>query len=160
AFFPTSSDFERCNAKIGIANLKGTSTVVQLHVVTMVFILGVNFSEQKLVSKALQSFYALGPRACERIMAKYTIYRLAKVGSLAPKTVTSLTAELSQMTLDSDAKKIMQDNIRRLKDIGSLRGRRHAMECQSVANAQEHKLRQRRSSTGSTGDTKPGIVCH
>lgn len=60
-------------------------------------------------------------------MAKYTIYRLAKVGSLAPKTVTSLTAELSQMTLDSDAKKIMQDNIRRLKDIGSLRGRRHAM---------------------------------
>ncbi|CAG9957397.1 unnamed protein product [Clonostachys rosea f. rosea IK726] len=126
----------------------------------MVFILGVNFSEQKLVSKALQSFYALGPRACERIMAKYTIYRLAKVGSLAPKTVTSLTAELSQMTLDSDAKKIMQDNIRRLKDIGSLRGRRHAMGMPVRGQRTEHKLRQRRSSTGSTGDTKPGIVCH
>lgn len=60
-------------------------------------------------------------------MAKYSIHKLAKVGALAPKTVTSLTAELSQMTLDSDAKKVMQDNIRRLKDIGSYRGRRHAM---------------------------------
>lgn len=111
-----------------------------------VFILGVNFSEQKLVQvqvhhrvliqlprtlilrqKALESFYALGPQASSRIMAKYSIHKLAKVGSLAPKTVTSLTAELSQMTLDSDAKKIMQDNIRRLRDIGSYRGRRHAM---------------------------------
>ena len=96
-------------------------------VAKMVFILGVNFSEQKLVQKALESFYALGPQASSRIMAKYSIHKLAKVGSLAPKTVTSLTAELSQMTLDSDAKKIMQDNIRRLRDIGSYRGRRHAM---------------------------------
>jgi small subunit ribosomal protein S13 len=60
-------------------------------------------------------------------MAKYSIHKLAKVGSLAPRTVTSLTAELSQMTIESDAKKIMQDNIQRLRDIGSYRGRRHAM---------------------------------
>lgn len=60
-------------------------------------------------------------------MAKYSIHKLAKVGSLAPRTVTSLTAELSQMTLDSDAKKVMRDNIKRLKEIGSYRGRRHAM---------------------------------
>jgi small subunit ribosomal protein S13 len=60
-------------------------------------------------------------------MAKYSIHKLAKVGSLAPRTVTSLTAELSQMTIESDAKKKMQDNIQRLRDIGSYRGRRHAM---------------------------------
>lgn len=79
------------------------------------------------LQKALESFYALGQQSSGRIMAKYSIHKLAKVGSLPPKTITSLTAELSQMTLDSDAKKIMQDNIRRLKDIGSYRGRRHAM---------------------------------
>lgn len=49
------------------------------------------------------------------------------MGSLAPKTVTALTAELSQMTIDIDAKKIVQDNIKRLRDIGTYRGRRHAM---------------------------------
>ncbi|EFY91536.1 30S ribosomal protein S13 [Metarhizium acridum CQMa 102] len=60
-------------------------------------------------------------------MAKYSIHKLAKVGSLSPRTVTSLTAELSQMTIETDARRIVQDNIRRLKDIGSYRGRRHAM---------------------------------
>lgn len=90
--------------------------------------LGIIPSKQtNIPQKALESFYALGPSSSVRIMAKHSIHKLAKVGSLAPKTVTSLTAELSQMTLDSDAKKLMQDNIRRLRDIGSYRGRRHAM---------------------------------
>ncbi|KAI6766220.1 hypothetical protein HG530_007290 [Fusarium avenaceum] len=92
-----------------------------------VFLLGVNFGEQKLVKKALESFYALGPTTSARIMAKYSIHKLAKVGSLAPRTVTSITAELSQMTIETDARRLVQDNIRRLKDMGSYRGRRHAM---------------------------------
>lgn len=60
-------------------------------------------------------------------MAKYSIHQLAKVGSLAPRTVTSLTAELGQMTLGTDAKRVVQENIKRMKDMGSYRGRRHAM---------------------------------
>ncbi|KAH0493738.1 hypothetical protein TgHK011_000391 [Trichoderma gracile] len=93
----------------------------------MVFILGVSFHEGQLVKKALESFYALGPTTSARIMAKYSIHNLAKIGSLSPKTVTSLTAELSQMSIESDARRQVQENIRRLKDIGSYRGRRHAM---------------------------------
>ncbi|TPX10437.1 uncharacterized protein E0L32_008656 [Thyridium curvatum] len=93
----------------------------------MVFILGVNFHEQKLVKKALESFYALGPQTSARILAKYYIHPQAKVGSLAPKTVTALTAELSTMTIENDARRIVQDNIKRLRDMGTYRGRRHAM---------------------------------
>jgi len=93
----------------------------------MVFLLGVNFSEAKLVKSALESFYALGPHSSVRLMAKYSIHRLAKVGSLAPRTVTSLTAELSQMTIEMDARRAMRDSIRLLRDMGSYRGRRHAM---------------------------------
>jgi small subunit ribosomal protein S13 len=62
-----------------------------------------------------------------RIMAKYSIHNLAKVGSLSPRTVTSLTAELGQMTIGNDAKRLMQENIKRLRDMGTYRGRRHAM---------------------------------
>src|SRR5688500_14799256 len=79
------------------------------------------------LQKALQSFYAMGPTSTARILAKYSIHPLAKIGSLAPKTVTALTAELSTMTIESDARKIIRENIRRLKDMGSYRGRRHAM---------------------------------
>lgn len=60
-------------------------------------------------------------------MAKYSIFPLAKVGSLSAKTVTALTAELSQMKIENDARRLLHENIRRLKDMGSYRGRRHAM---------------------------------
>ena len=93
----------------------------------MVLILGVNFNENKLVKKALETFYALGPQTSIRILAKYCIHPRAKVGTLPPKTVTALTAELSTMTIENDARRIIQENIKRLRDIGSYRGRRHAM---------------------------------
>ncbi|KAK3308723.1 uncharacterized protein B0T15DRAFT_116841 [Chaetomium strumarium] len=93
----------------------------------MVFIFGVNFHEQKLVKKALESFYALGPQTSERILAKYYIHPRAKIGTLPPKTLTALTAELSTMTIEGDARRIIQDNIKRLRDMGTYRGRRHAM---------------------------------
>ncbi|OTA83084.1 hypothetical protein M434DRAFT_400788 [Hypoxylon sp. CO27-5] len=89
--------------------------------------MGVNFHEKKLVKKALESFYGLGPQISARIMAKYTIHPLARLGTVAPKTITALTAELSTMTIENDARRIVQDNIKRLRDMGTYRGRRHAM---------------------------------
>jgi len=80
-----------------------------------------------LQQKALESFYALGPQTSERILAKYSIHPRAKIGTLPPKTVTALTAELSTMTIENDARKLVQDNIKRLRDMGTYRGRRHAM---------------------------------
>ncbi|GAW12649.1 hypothetical protein ANO14919_020190 [Xylariales sp. No.14919] len=93
----------------------------------MVAILGANFHEKKLVKKALESFYGLGPQASARIMAKYTIHPLARMGAIPAKTVTALTAELSNMTIENDARRIVQDNIKRLRDMATYRGRRHAM---------------------------------
>jgi small subunit ribosomal protein S13 len=49
------------------------------------------------------------------------------MGTLPAKTVTALTAELSTMTIDNDARRVVQDNIKRLRDMGTYRGRRHAM---------------------------------
>ncbi|KAI1166400.1 40S ribosomal protein s13 [Nemania serpens] len=93
----------------------------------MVAILGANFHEMKLVKKALESFYGLGPQASARIMAKYTIHPLARLGSIHAKTVTALTAELSNMTIENDARRVIHENIKRLRDMGTYRGRRHAM---------------------------------
>lgn len=60
-------------------------------------------------------------------MAKYSIFPQARIETLSPKTVLQLTAELGTMTIENDARKIVQDNIKRLKDMGCNRGRRHAM---------------------------------
>lgn len=80
-----------------------------------------------LPQKALESFYSLGHQTSSRIMAKYSIHPLARLEELPMKTVSSLTAELSTMTIENDARRLVQDNIKRLRDMGSYRGRRHAM---------------------------------
>jgi len=93
----------------------------------MVFILGVNFPENRLIKKSLETFYGLGNQHSSRILAKFSIHPAAKVGSLPTKTITAITAELSGMTIENDARRKLRDNIRRLRDMGSYRGRRHAM---------------------------------
>lgn len=60
-------------------------------------------------------------------MAKHYIHPSATVGSLPAKTVTSLTAELSTMSLESELRRKLQANIERLQAMGSYRGKRHAM---------------------------------
>ncbi|MCJ1436098.1 hypothetical protein MMC27_005476 [Xylographa pallens] len=93
----------------------------------MVFILGIPFPEAQLVKRTLTSFYGIGPLVSSRIMARLSIHPTAKVGSLANKQVLDLTAELSGMTIENELRRQLRDNIARLRDMGSYRGRRHAM---------------------------------
>lgn len=98
------------------------------HLFTYQFIFGNNFNEAYLVKKALQSFYGLGPQSSTRIMARFHIHPTARVGTLGDKQVDDIAAELSTMKLESDLRRSLQDNISRLRDMGTYRGRRHAMQ--------------------------------
>lgn len=60
-------------------------------------------------------------------MAKFYIQPWAKVGALKNSTVLELTEELTNMKIENDLRRQVQDDIRRLRDMGTYRGRRHAM---------------------------------
>lgn len=62
-----------------------------------------------------------------RIMSRFHIHPNAKVGSLANKDILDLTAELSNMTIENDLRRQLRDDIGRLRDMGTYRGKRHAM---------------------------------
>lgn len=49
------------------------------------------------------------------------------MGSLANQQVLEINARLAGMTIENDLRRAVRDNIRRLRDMGSYRGRRHAM---------------------------------
>jgi small subunit ribosomal protein S13 len=92
-----------------------------------VFINGFSFTEATLVKRSLESFFGIGPSVSQRIMAKFYIHPWAKVGTLKNSTVMDLTAELANMKIENDLRRQVQDDIRRLRDMGTYRGRRHAM---------------------------------
>lgn len=93
----------------------------------MVFVFGVNFPESRLVKKALESFYGIGPQISQRLMARFHIHPTARIGTLGDKQVNDIAGELSTMKIENDLRRTLQDNIKRLRDMGTYRGRRHAM---------------------------------
>ncbi|KAF2454874.1 40S ribosomal protein S13 [Lineolata rhizophorae] len=93
----------------------------------MVFILGINFSERKMVAKALQGFFGIGPSVSRTIMAHHHIHKTCRIGQLSQDQVVSMQSELSNMTIENNLRRKILDNIKRLRDIGAYRGRRHAM---------------------------------
>ena len=60
-------------------------------------------------------------------MARFHIHQTAKIGSLGDRQINDMAAELSTMTLENDLRRQLVENIKRLRDMGTYRGRRHAM---------------------------------
>lgn len=60
-------------------------------------------------------------------MARLSIHNTAKLSGLGHRTVNDLSAELQNLTIENNLRRKLQDNIKRLKDMGTYRGRRHAM---------------------------------
>ncbi|KAH0611458.1 uncharacterized protein H6S33_010723 [Morchella sextelata] len=92
----------------------------------MVFLLGVSIPEATMVTKALTSFYGIGPNVCARLCAKHSIHPMAKLASLQTPKLNELQADMAKMTLENDLRKELRDNIGRLRELGTYRGRRHA----------------------------------
>jgi small subunit ribosomal protein S13 len=77
--------------------------------------------------KSLQSFFGIGPIHSKRILSKLYIHPTARLSAISPSKILDLTAELSSMKIENDLRREIRDNIARLRDMGSYRGRRHAM---------------------------------
>ncbi|QIW96658.1 hypothetical protein AMS68_002176 [Peltaster fructicola] len=93
----------------------------------MVLIFGRNFDATRLVARSLQTIYGVGPDVCQRVMSRLYIHKAAKVGALGDKQIKAIEAELGSMVLENALRREVRSNIARLRDIGSYRGRRHAM---------------------------------
>merc|ERR1712059_13966 len=85
---------------------------------TMVFILGINFPETRLLKKSLETFYGIGVQHSSRILAKHSIFPAARVGDLPTKTILAIDAELSSMKIENELRKEMRSNIARLRVMG------------------------------------------
>ncbi|KAF8543560.1 hypothetical protein BDD12DRAFT_819625 [Trichophaea hybrida] len=92
----------------------------------MVFMLGINIPENRVLRTALQTFYGVGPNVSARLCAKLSIHKTAQVGSVPAAKINSLIDEMTKMTLENDLRRTMREDIKRLRDMGTYRGRRHA----------------------------------
>ncbi len=93
----------------------------------MVRILGVNLLNKKKIYIGLTAIYGIGIATSKKILNDLNIDENKKVSELTEKDISSLRDLLESDTykLEGDLRRLISQNIKRLTDINSFRGRRH-----------------------------------
>ena len=91
-------------------------------------IAGVTLPQQKHIDIALTSIYGIGRNLSRKILATANIPATTKTESLTESQVSALRAavEGGTVAIEGDLRRELVAHIRRLKEIGSYRGSRHA----------------------------------
>ena len=91
----------------------------------MARIAGVDLPRRKAIAYALPYIYGIGPHTARIICARVNIPPDRKVDELSENDVKSLRETIETFKVEGDLRREVQQNIKRLMDLGSYRGLRH-----------------------------------
>jgi len=86
---------------------------------------GITVPNKRLVF-ALTALYGIGPSRAANICATTKIDPMMKADDLSADQENEIRRAIEQFEIEGDLKRTVAGNIKRLKDIGSYRGSRHA----------------------------------
>ncbi|MCQ2473065.1 MAG: 30S ribosomal protein S13 [Saccharofermentans sp.] len=94
----------------------------------MARIAGVDLPNDKRIEIALTYIYGIGKTSADRIIADTGINPDTRVKDLSEDEVAKIRDQIeNNYKVEGDLKREIQSNIKRLTDIGCLRGRRHRL---------------------------------
>ena len=94
----------------------------------MARIAGVDLPNDKRIEIALTYIYGIGKTSADRIIADTGINPDTRVKDLSDDEVAKIRDQIeNNYKVEGDLKREVQSNIKRLTDIGCLRGRRHRL---------------------------------
>ena len=94
----------------------------------MARIAGVDLPNDKRIEIALTYIYGIGRTSADEIIAKTGINPDTRVKDLSEDEVAKIRDQIeNNYKVEGDLKRAVQSNIKRLTDIGCLRGRRHRL---------------------------------
>lgn len=92
----------------------------------MVRIAGVNLPDHKRTHIALTYLFGIGPTLATKIMKQANIKENPKIGSLTPQEIERVREIIDRnYKVEGEARMMVTQNIKRLKDINAYRGIRH-----------------------------------
>jgi small subunit ribosomal protein S13 len=91
----------------------------------MARIAGVDLPRRKAIAYALPYIYGIGLHTAKIICARVNIPLDRKVDELSENDVKSLRETIETFKVEGDLRREVQQNIKRLMDLGSYRGLRH-----------------------------------
>lgn len=87
---------------------------------------GINIPDQKQLPYALTAVYGIGLSRAKAILTNQNIAFTLKPTDLTTEQENAIREAIEAFTIEGELKRQVAGNIKRLKDIGSYRGSRHA----------------------------------
>jgi len=105
---------------------------------------GINVPDEKQLSYALTAVYGIGLNRSKDILDELSIEHTSKATDLTTDQENSIREKIESFTIEGELKRQVSSNIKRLKDIESYRGSRHAKKLpvrgqNTKTNARTHK---------------------
>lgn len=91
----------------------------------MARIVGVNIPDNKHVTIALRSIYGVGSYVATQLCTKARVNPQTQVSKLSGTEMDNLRNEITKLSVEGDLRRANTLNIKRLMDLGCMRGIRH-----------------------------------
>lgn len=120
---------------------------------------GVTIPAEKQVWVALTYVYGIGPKTSEDILKKANVERTERVKNLTDAEIQRIQDIISaDLIVEGELQRIVSGNIKRLKDIKSYRGMRHAQALPSRGQRTKTNARTRRGKKVTVGGTAKKVA--
>jgi small subunit ribosomal protein S13 len=121
----------------------------------MARISGVSIPENKQIQISLTYVYGIGPKTSIDILSKAGVKPEARVKDLTEAELTKIREIVDgQYIVEGDLHRVVSNNIKRLKDIGSYRGLRHKSNLPSRGQRTRTNARTKRGKKVAVGGTQ------
>lgn len=122
----------------------------------MARISGVTIPSEKQVQIALTYVYGIGPKTAQNILGQTKIDPTTRVKNLTDTEISTIQEIISEAHLvEGELHRVVSGNIKRLKDIKSYRGDRHARSLPSKGQRTRTNARTRRGKRLAVGGAQP-----
>lgn len=122
----------------------------------MARIAGVNIPSEKQVQIALTYIYGIGPQTARDILAAAKIEPTTRVKDLTEAEENKLREIIDRdYTVEGDLQRLVQNNIKRLKDINAYRGLRHKAGLPTRGQRTRTNARTRKGKAIAVGGAQP-----
>lgn len=92
----------------------------------MIRISGIDLPEHKKVEFALQAIYGIGPALAKQILQESNVDSDKRTRDLTNDEINRIQRSIERIPTEGDLRRIVNDNIDRLKRVKAYRGMRHA----------------------------------
>jgi small subunit ribosomal protein S13 len=125
----------------------------------MARISGVTIPNDKQVWVALTYVYGIGPKSAQNILKVAKVEETVRVKDLTDAEIGRIQDAVSaDYTVEGELQRIVSGNIKRLKDIKSYRGGRHALSLPSRGQRTKTNARTRRGKKTTVGGTAKKVA--